>query len=86
MKKDSAENVSEIIDKEPTKTIPVSPGRIITNGRHVINISASLGQYVLFINIKSVKNKGEKDKFITVICSEAYLNYSDHEYGLCNHG
>ncbi|PKC08437.1 hypothetical protein RhiirA5_416906 [Rhizophagus irregularis] len=80
---------------ELAKAIPVSSERITTSGRHQIDTTVSLEQYILSINIKKAKNKGErsvnsiaedlntliKNKLITVIGSGSYSNYLDHEYG-----
>ena len=80
---------------ELAKTIPVSPERITSNGRHEIDTSVSPGQYILSINIKRVKTKEElsvnsaaedlntliKYKLITPIGSGKYSKYLDHEYG-----
>ncbi|RGB30788.1 hypothetical protein C1646_764887 [Rhizophagus diaphanus] len=80
---------------ELAKAIPVSSERITTSGRHQIDTTVSPEQYILSINIKKAKNKGErsvnsiaedlntliKNKLITVIGSGSYSNYLDHEYG-----
>ncbi|GBB84553.1 hypothetical protein RclHR1_11110002 [Rhizophagus clarus] len=72
-----------------------------TNERHEIDISISPEQIYFPINIESAKNKGERsvsvnlvakdldtlirNKFTIVTDTGAYLNYLDHEYGLCKH-
>ncbi|GES75975.1 hypothetical protein GLOIN_2v1834901 [Rhizophagus clarus] len=48
---------------ELAKAIPVSPGRITTNGRHEIDTSVSPEQYLLSINIKKAMNKDEERSF-----------------------
>jgi hypothetical protein len=81
---------------ELAKAIPVSPERIITNGKYELDTSVSSDQpeqYILSINIKSAKDERPakliaedlntliKYKLITVIGSGAYSNYLDHEFG-----
>ncbi|CAB4380892.1 unnamed protein product [Rhizophagus irregularis] len=45
---------------ELAKAIPVSSERITTSGRHQIDTTVSPEQYILSINIKKAKNKGER--------------------------
>ncbi|GES87507.1 hypothetical protein GLOIN_2v1834901 [Rhizophagus clarus] len=96
--KDDKIKVKEFFDnltQELANAIPVGPDRITTNRRHEIDTTVSPEQFILSINIKKAKNKGEKsvdsiasdlntlikNKLITVIGSGEYSKYLDDGYG-----